>query len=198
MLVVIAGSAGIMFGGMLGMIIYGAAVGTMIVAIAGAVVGAVVSTIYDTVKGNDFGTSIEAGLNIGFYGGAIVGALIGSIIGGLAAASVSGMTNVILWSNLTGGAAAAAEIANSMSMTTIGQTFGGKSVTLLSNVFGENSQLTGNLWRYLSQTMASTLNMSSVEMYYSNVPRDWSVFVSVELPELTRRGIEVLRRLWRG
>ena len=162
----------------------------MALGIVGGVGGAVGGMIYDAVNGNDFGTSIMTGMKIGFGGGAIAGAVIGSVLGGLAAASVSGMTNVILWSNLAGGAAAAEEIASSMSMTTLGQTFGGKCVSFISNIAGYN--FTKYLWQSLSKTMASTLNMSSVMVFFSEAISETSIFWEYERPELLKKLIEII------
>ena len=73
------GAFGIAVGcaGLLGAVIHGAAVGTLIGAGIGAAAGAVGGIIYDACVGNDFGTSIWAGVKAGFGIGALAGAVIG-------------------------------------------------------------------------------------------------------------------------
>ena len=77
------GAFGVVVGGagILGAVIHGAAVGTLIGAGIGVVGGAAGGMIYDAVAGNEFGTSIWAGVQAGFGIGAIAGAVIGGAIG---------------------------------------------------------------------------------------------------------------------
>ena len=79
------GAFGVAVGGagLLGAVIHGAAVGTLIGAGAGIIGGAAGGMIYDAYYHNEFGTSIWEGIQAGFGIGAIAGMIIGGTIGGL-------------------------------------------------------------------------------------------------------------------
>ena len=190
--VLTAGMAGAVISGVAGGIIYGAAIGTLALGSIGAVGGAVGGIIYDGVNGNSFGTSIWTWTKAGFGIGAIAGAIIGGAIGGAAAASVTGLTNTSFWTGLgENGAKIAANAAKEKGLTTIGQTFGGKLVQRLTDIFGYKA--THFLWVSLSKTMASTVAMKSVTVFTGLTIGAKSVFTLFEKPELVKRGIEIIR-----
>ncbi|MCH3977139.1 MAG: hypothetical protein LKE36_06050 [Bacilli bacterium] len=196
-IVLTAGMAGAVIGGIAGGIIYGAAIGTLAGAAIGAVGGAVVGMIYDGVNGNAFGTSIWSGVKAGFGIGAIAGAIISGAIGGAAASSVTGMTNTSFWTGLgSNGSSIAANAAGQQGLTTIGQTFGGKVVAGVSKFVPK--AVSRVLWASLSKTMASTVAMSSVSVFYGGTVFAGSVFAMYELPYLAARGIEILYHLLGG
>ena len=80
------GAFGIAVGGagVLGAVIHGAAVGTLIGAGAGVGFGAARGIIYDAVVGNEFGTSVWKNVQACFGIGAIVGMIAGGIVGYIA------------------------------------------------------------------------------------------------------------------
>ena len=189
-IVLTAGLAGAVIGGVAGGIIYGAAIGTVALGIVGAGVGAVGGMIYDATNGNNFGTSIWAWTKAGFGIGTIAGAIAGGALGGAAAYSVTGLTNTCFWTGLgTNGAEIAAGAASQNGLITIGQTFGGQMAQFMSNKFGYAA--TKYLWISLSKTMASTVSMTSVTLFYGVIGKD-SIFYMYELPILVRRGIEIV------
>ena len=112
-------------------------------------------------------------------------------------ASVSGLTNVSFWTGLgPSGETIAGVAANEKGLITIGQTFGGKCVSFLTKLFGK--ELTEYLWASLSKTMASTVAMSSVIVFYGWVISSTSIYMIYEYPELMRRGIEIIQQLIGG
>jgi RHS repeat-associated protein len=196
-IVLTAGMAGAVIGGIAGGIIYGAAIGTLALGATGAALGTVGGMIYDGVKGNKFGTSIWTGVKIGFGIGAIAGAAIGGAIGGATATSVTGMTNVSFWSKLgSDGASVAAKAAAQKGMTTIGQTFGGRVLTVAGKILPRF--ITRVLWASLSKTAASTVAMSSVYFFYGSQALAGTIWLLYEQPELIKRGIEIIKIFFGG
>ena len=111
--------------------------------------------------------------------------------------SVSGLTNVSFWTGLgPSGETIAGVAANEKWLITIGQTLGGKCVSFLTELFGK--ELTEYLWASLSKTMASTVAMSSVIVFYGGVISSTSIYMIYEYPELMRRGIEIIQQLIGG
>ena len=107
------------------------------------------------------------------------------------------MTNVSFWTGLgPSGETIAGVAANEQGLITIGQTFGGKCVSFLTKLFGK--ELTKYLWASLSKTMASTVAMSSVTVFYGGVISSTSIYMIYEYPELMRRGIEIIQQLIGG
>ncbi len=189
--VLTAGAAGAVIGGIAGGIIYGAAIGTLAVGAIGAASGAIGGMIYDAAVGNNFGTSIWTGVKAGFGIGAIAGAIIGGAIGGAAAYSVAGLTNASFWTGLgKNGAQIAAKAAGQHGLKTLSQTFGGKVVQSLTNIFGYKA--TKFLWISLSKTMASTVSSEFVSLFFAGKIGLESVFYLYELPILIKRGIEIV------
>jgi len=47
----------------------------------------------------------------------------------------------------------------------------------------------------LIKTMASTVSMNSVILFYSGTIKSYSFYYNYELPQLVRRGIEIIRQL---
>ncbi len=189
--VLTAGAAGAVIGGIAGGIIYGAAIGTLAVGAIGAASGAIGGMIYDAAVGNNFGTSIWTGVKAGFGVGAIAGAIIGGAIGGAAAYSVAGLTNASFWTGLgKNGAQIAAKAAGQHGLKTLSQTFGGKVVQSLTNIFGYKA--TKFLWISLSKTMASTVSSEFVSLFFAGKIGLESVFYLYELPILIKRGIEIV------
>ena len=190
--VITAGMAGAVIGGIAGGIIYGAAIGSITFGTIGAVGGAIGGMIYDVVAGNSFGTSIWTWTKAGFGIGTIVGAIIGGAIGGAAAYSVTGLTNTSFWTGLgENGAKIAADAAKQRGLITIGQTFGGKVVQWLTNRFGYAA--TKYLWISLSKTMASTVAMNTVTLFYGGTIGASSVFALFENPALQKLGVEIIK-----
>ena len=195
--VLTAGLAGAVIGGIAGGIIYGAAIGTIALGTIGAGVGAVGGMIYDATNGNSFGTSIWTWTKAGFGIGTIAGAIVGGSIGGAAAHSVMGLTNTSFWTGLgPNGANIAANAASQNGLITIGQTFGGKVAQFMTNRFGYAA--TKYLWVSLSKTMASTVAMNPVTLFYAGFVSELSVFAMYELPILTQRGIDIIRTIVGG
>ncbi len=195
--VLTAGALGAVIGGIAGGIVYGAAIGSIALSAVGTVGGVVGGMIYDAVVGNSFGTSIWTGIKVGFGIGAIAGAIIGGAIGGAASYSVSGLTNASFWTGLgENGAQIAANAASQQGLTTIGQTFGGKVVQGLTNIFGYKA--TKFLWISLSKTMASKVSMSVVTLFFGGTIGVGSVFSMYELPILVKRGIEIIYKVIGG
>ena len=193
-IVLTAGLAGAVIGGIAGGIIYGAAIGTLAFGAVGAVGGAVGGLVYDAVNGNTPGTSVWSWAKAGFGIGSISGAVIGGVIGGAAAYSVTGLTNTSFWTGLgKNGANIASQAAAENGLITIGETFGGKTVQFLTNRFGYSA--TKYLWVSLSKTMASTVSMSSVTLFYGGNIAVTSIFYLYEYPILVQRGIEVIYQL---
>ena len=192
-IVLSAGLAGVVISGAAGVMIYGAAIGTVALGTVGIGVGAAGGMIYDYANGNEFGTSIWTWTKAGFGIGTMVGVASGLTIGGFAVHSVTGLTNVAFWTGLgTNGAQIAADLAAQQGLITIGQTFGGQAVQFLTNIFGQVA--TEYLWISLSQTMASTVNMSSVVLLGGILLPD-SIWMVYELPILQKRGIEIIKYL---
>ena len=195
--VLTAGLAGAVIGGVAGGIIYGAAIGTVALGVVGAGVGAVGGMIYDAANGNNFGTSIWTWTKAGFGIGAIGGAIAGGAIGAAAAHSVVGLTNVSFWTGLgQNGAQIAANAASQNGLITLGQTFGGKVAQFMTNRFGVAA--TRYIWASLSKTMASTVTMSQVVLFYGGFIAEDSIFLLYELPALAKRGIEIIYTLLGG
>ena len=193
-IVLTAGLAGAVIGGVAGGIIYGAAIGAVTLGTIGAGVGAVGGMIFDAASGNDFGTSIWTWTKAGFAIGTIGGAVIGGAIGGAAAYSVTGLSNASFWTGLgTSGEIIAGQAANSQGLITIGQTFGGKVAHFMTNRFGYAA--TKYIWASLSKTMASTVAMDSVTLFYRGEISETSIYVMYEYPELLRRGINIIKQL---
>ena len=191
-IVLTAGLAGVVIGGAAGVILYGAAIGTVALGIVGAGVGFAGGMIYDYSHGNSFGTSTWAWTKAGFGIGTVGGALIGSAVGGAAAYSVTGLTNVSFWTGLgTNGAQIAADVAAQQGLITLGQTFGGRAVQFLTNIVG--GAATRYLWISLSQTMASTINMTSIILFCGEIIND-SIWYLYELPILIKRGIQIIEK----
>lgn len=191
-IVLTAGAAGFVIGGIAGGIIYGAAIGTVAGAVIGAAGGAVGGMIYDAIQGNDFGSSIWDWTKAGFGIGTIVGAITGGTVGYFAAASVKGMTNVAFWTGLgPNGSTIASNAAAQHGLTTIGNTFGGKVVQALTNKFGYSA--TKFLWVSLSKTMASSVAMNPVTLFYGGKIGAYSVFAMHEAPRLAERAIKIIR-----
>ena len=189
--------AGAVISGIAGGIIYGAAIGTLTLGTVGTVGGTIGGMIYDAVNGNAFGTSIWTGIKIGFGIGSIAGAVIGGAIGGFASASVTGMTNTSFWTSLgPSGESIASKAANSQGLVTLGQTFGGKCASFMTKLFGYGP--TKFLWASLSKTMASTVAMSSVTLFYGGTISEISIYMLYEHPELIKRGIEIIEKLIGG
>lgn len=184
-------------GGAAGGIIYGAAIATITLGTVGAASGAIGGMIYDAVNGNEFGTSIWTGTKIGFGIGAIAGAIIGGAVGGFASASVYGLTNKSFWTGLgPSGETIAGNAANSQGLITLGQTFGGKCASVMTKLFGYRA--TKYLWISLSKTMASTVAMGSVTLFYGGTISATSIYMMYEYPELVKRGIEIIEQLIGG
>jgi len=153
--------------------------------------------IYDAANGNDFGTSIWTWTKAGFGIGAIGGAVIGGAIGGAAAYSVTGLTNASFWTGLgPSGEIIAGQAANSQGLITLCQTFGGKVAQFMTNRFGRAA--TKYIWASLSKTMASTVAMNSVTLFYGGSISATSIYMTYEYPELVRRGIEIIKQLIGG
>ena len=129
--------------------------------------------------------------------GAIGGAVIGGTIGGVAAYSVTGLSNASFWTGLgSSGEIIAGQAANSQGLITLGQTFGGKVAQFMTNRFGYTA--TKYIWASLSKTMASTVAMNSVTLFYGGSISATSIYMMYEYPELVRRGIEIVRQLIGG
>lgn len=191
-IVLTAGAAGFVISGIAGGIIYGAAIGTVAGAVIGAAGGAVGGMIYDGIQGNDFGTSVWDWTKAGFGIGTIAGAIAGGSVGYFAAASVKGLTNVAFWTGLgENGSAIASNAAAKYGLTTIGNTFGGKVVQFLTSKFGYSA--TKFLWVSLSKTMASSVAMNPVTLFYGGTIGASSVFAMHEAPRLAERAIEIIR-----
>ena len=189
--IVTLGVAGIAISGIAGGIIMGAAIGTLALGTAGAALGAAGGIIYDAIKGNPFGTSIWAGTKAGFGIGAIAGAVIGGTIGGLAGLSLSGANNLMLWTGLgKDGAAIAAREAGKMGLKTIGQTFGGKVISLFPKV------IANKMWIWASKLAVSTAAMNSITVLTGMTIFPGSVYALYELPILIQRGIEIIRMIF--
>lgn len=153
--------------------------------------------IYDAVEGNSFGTSIWTGTKIGFGIGAIAGAVIGGAIGGFASASVSGLTNASFWTGLgPSGETIAGTAANNQGLITLGQTFGGKCASFMTKIFGYGP--TKYLWASLSKTMASTVAMNPVTLFYGGTISATSIYMMYEYPELVRQGITIIQQIIGG
>ena len=196
-IILTAGLAGAVMGGMIGGILYGAAIGTIALGTIGAGVGALGGMIYDAINDNQFGSSIWSWTKAGFGIGSIAGALIGGSIGGAAAHSVTGLTNTSFWTGLDeNGASVAANAASEKGLITIGQTFGGKVAQFMTNRFGYAA--TKYLWVSLSKTMASTVAMNSVALFYGGTIGATSVYLTYEFPILCNRGIEIIKYLIGG
>ena len=196
-IVLTAGLAGAVIGGVAGGIIYGAAIGTVALGTVGAGVGAIGGMIYDAANDNDFGTSIWTWTKAGFGIGAIGGAVIGGAIGGAAAYSVTGLPNASFWTGLgQSGDIIAGQAANSQGLITLGQTFGGKVAQFMTNRFGYAA--TKYIWASLSKTMASTVAMNSVTLFYGGSISATSIYMMYEYPELIRREIEIIKQLIGG
>ncbi len=195
--VLAVGLAGAVIGGIAGGIIYGAAIGTVTLGTVGAGVGAIGGMIYDVANGNDFGTSIWTWTKAGFGIGAIGGAVIDGAIGGAAAYSVTGLPNASFWTGLgPSGEIIAGQATNSQGLITLGQTFGGKVAQFMTNRFGYAA--TKYIWASLSKTMASTVAMNSVILFYGGSISATSIYMMYEYPELVKRGIEIIQQLIGG
>jgi len=196
-IVITAGMTGAVIGGMAGGIIYGAAIGTLAGAAIGTAVGAAGGMIYAGVTGQtgaDFWQTTWNWTKAGFGIGSIVGAVVGGTVGGIAAHSVSGLTNTSFWTGLgQNGASIAFNAAGQQGLRTIGQTFGGRVVQGLTNKFGYAA--TKYLWVSLSKTMASTVAMNSVTLFYGGTIYAGSVFAMYEMPILVERGIEIIKMI---
>lgn len=191
--VVTLGAAGIAIGGIVGGIVMGAAIGTLVLGTAGAAIGAVGGMIYDAANGNTFGTSIWTWTKAGFGIGAIAGAVIGGAIGGAAGASLYGANNLMLWTGLgKDGATIAAKEASKMGLKTIGQTFGGKVISMFPKA------IANKMWIWASKLAVSTANMSSINLLTGTTIFAGSVYATYELPILIQRGIEIIRIIFGG
>ena len=76
---------------------------------------------------------------------------------------------------------------NSQGLITLGQTFGGKVAQFMTNRFGYAA--TKYIWASLSKTMASTVAMNSVILFYGGSISATSIYMMYEYPELVKRGI---------
>jgi hypothetical protein len=191
------GAAGIVIAGTLGCVIYGAAFGTLLLGAAGAALGAAGGMIRDGIQGNEFGSSIWDGAKAGFGIGAILGFFIGGAVGFGAAASVSGLGNTCVWTNLGGnGANIAAANAAKDGLITIGKTFGGRYLSIMGNIFGR--YLTRAAWASLSQVMVSTTTMTTISLYSGATIYAGSIYAAYELPILIDRGIVIIRHIIGG
>ncbi|MBS5842935.1 MAG: hypothetical protein KIC77_05575 [Clostridiales bacterium] len=149
--------------------------------------------IYDTAKDNAFGTSIWTWTKAGFGIGAIAGAVIGGAIGGAAGASLSGANNLMLWTGLgKNGATIAAQEAGKMGLKTIGQTFGGKIISMFPKA------IANKMWVWASKLAVSTASMSSITVLTGLTIFETSVYWLIERPILIERGIEIIRRIFGG
>ena len=175
------GAAGIAIGGIAGGIIMGAAI------------GAIGGMIYDVVESNAFGTSIWLWTKAGFGVGAIAGAVIGGAMGGVAGASLSGANNLMLWTGLgKNGATIAAQEAGKMGLKTIGQTFGGKIISMFPKA------IANKMWIWASKLAVSTTSMSSITVLTGATIFPGSVYATYELPILIQRGIDIIRIIFLG
>ena len=187
------GAAGIAIGGIAGGIIMGAAIGTLALGTAGAAIGAIGGMIYDVVESNAFGTSIWLWTKAGFGVGAIAGAVIGGAMGGVAGASLSGANNLMLWTGLgKNGATIAAQEAGKMGLKTIGQTFGGKIISMFPKA------IANKMWIWASKLAVSTTSMSSITVLTGATIFPGSVYATYELPILIQRGIDIIRIIFLG
>ena len=180
--------------------IYGAAIGTVTLGSIGMVLGVAGGMIYDYANGNEFGTSTWTWTKAGFGIGTLAGVAFGLTIGGFAVHSVTGLSNVAFWTGLgPNGAQIAANAAAQQGLITIGQTFGGQAVQLLTNIFGRGA--TEYLWISLSQTMAASVNMSSVILFVYNLANEisrTSIWYKYERKILELRGIKIIPfSIWR-
>ena len=187
------GMFGIALGGIAGGVVMGAAIGTLVLGTAGAGIGAVGGMIYDAAIGNNFGTSIWTLTKAGFGIGSIAGAVIGGAIGGAAGASLSGVNNLMLWSGLgKNGATIAAQEAGKLGLKTIGQTFGGKVISMFPNFIAQK------MWIWASKLAVSTISMKSIIVFTGLTIFNGSVYLMYEQPILIERGIEIIRRIFGG
>ncbi len=171
----------------------GAAIGTLALGTAGAAIGAIGGMIYDVVESNAFGTSIWLWTKAGFGVGAIAGAVIGGAMGGVAGASLSGANNLMLWTGLgKNGATIAAQEAGKMGLKTIGQTFGGKIISMFPKA------IANKMWIWASKLAVSTTSMSSITVLTGATIFPGSVYATYELPILIQRGIDIIRIIFLG
>ena len=66
----------------------------------------------------------------------------------------------------------------------------------MTKIFGYGP--TKYLWASLSKTMASTIAMNSVTLFYGGTISAASIYMMYEYPELIRRGIEITQQLIGG
>ena len=185
--------AGIAIGGIAGGIIMGAAIGSLALGTVGAAIGVIGGMIYDVVKGNNFGTSIWTWTKAGFGIGSIAGAVVGGVIGWFAGASLTGANNLMLWSGLgKDGATIAAQEAGKMGLKTIGQTYGGKIISMFPEA------ISSKMWIWASKLAVSTTSMSSIIVLTGETIYKKSVYSSYEWPILIKRGIEIIRIIFGG
>ena len=144
--------------------------------------------------------AVAAGMAILGTGGIAafgLGAVVGGAIGGAAAYSVTGLPNASFWTGLgPSGEIIAGQAANSQGLITLGQTFGGKVAQFMTNRFGYAA--TKYIWASLSKTMASTVAMNSVTLFYGGSISATSIYIMYEYPELIKRGIEIIQQLIGG
>ena len=140
-----------------------------------------------------------AGIAIGgIAGGIIMGAAIGSLALGtvgaaFAGASLTGANNLMLWIGLwKDGATIAAQEAGKMGLKTIGQTFGGKVISMFPEAFSSK------MWIWDSKLAVSTTSMSSIIVLTGETIYKKSVYSSYEWPILIKRGIEIIRIIFGG
>lgn len=77
-----------------------------------------------------------------------------------------------------------------------GQTFVEKCASMMAKVFGYGK--TKFLWASLSKTMASTVAMDSVTLFYGGSISSTSIYMMYEYPALIKRGIEIIQKFIGG
>ena len=67
---------------------------------------------------------------------------------------------------------------------------------MMTKIFGYGK--TKFLWASLSKTMASTVAMDSVTLFYGGTISEASIYMMYEYPELIKRGIEIIKKFIGG
>lgn len=103
----------------------------------------------------------------------------------------------MLWTGLgKNGAAIAGKQASTLGLKTIGQTFGGKTIEVLSKFVPK--AISNKMWIWASKLAVSTAKMTSINVLTGNTIFALSVYAKYELPILIQRGIEIIRTIFGG
>lgn len=99
----------------------------------------------------------------------------------------------MLWTGLgKNGATIAAQEAGKMGLKTIGQTFGGKIISMFPKA------IANKMWIWASKLAVSTASMSSIIVLTGSTIFKESVYATYELPILIQRGIDIIRIIFGG